>query len=269
MIFSENFLSVEIFLEWKWVFMTCRGRTILRTECLVFCSDGVPCDIQKTLYISLVMSHLIYARPSIVTLFAWIYSLETRRRGTGTTRNRRFKQPIWRGSPIIESLGPCWNKASTNRISENKEAVSSSEALCYFLLDLLLLFHCINGKIGLYISEFVRLSHSETHCGSSGVDLRLTLLAHLANHILSVSALCGTRYPLLSPVASVEQFSKFIWRTYCMFVQSTFYLENICSWRIFPICRSPNVDSACSCWPGHREVAQGPGQNFPRAPMTS
>ena len=100
MIFSENFLSVEIFLEWKWSFMTCRGRTILRTlcpkpiECLVFCSDGVPCDIQKTLYISLVMSHLIYARPSIVTLSAWIYSLETRRRGTGTTRNRRFKQPI-------------------------------------------------------------------------------------------------------------------------------------------------------------------------------
>jgi hypothetical protein len=233
MIFSENFLSVEIFLEWKWVFMTCRGRTILRTlcpkpiECLVFCSDGVPCDIQKTLYISLVISHLIYASQ---VLSPYLH---------GSIHLRQYKggRFILRGFELL--------------------------TLCYFLLGLLLLFHCINGKIGFYISEFVRLSHSETHCGSSGVDLRLTLLAHLANHILSVSAL------LLSPVASVEQFSKFIWRTYCMFVQSTFDLENICSWRIFPICRSSNVDSACSYWPGHREVAQEPRQNFSRAPMTS
>ena len=168
MIFSENFLFVEIFLEWKWAFMTCRGRTILRTECLVFCSDGVPCDIQKTLYISLVISHLIYASQVLSPCLH------------GSIHLRQYKggRFILRGFELL--------------------------TLCYFLLDLLLLFHCINGKIGLYISEFVRLSHSETHCGSSGVDLRLTLLAHLANHILSVSAL------LLSPVASVEQFSKFI-----------------------------------------------------------
>ncbi len=120
------------------------------------CSKGVSCDIQKTLYISLVRSHLIYASqvwsPCLRGSIYLMRSLEKVQR-----RATRF---ILRGFELDYKC----------RLIQLKLL-----PLCYFLeyLDLLFLFRCINGEIRLDISRFVQFSHSKTRRGTSGMDLRL------------------------------------------------------------------------------------------------
>ena len=55
------------------------------------CSKGVPCHIQKTLYISLVITSYL-CQPSMVTLSAWIYLFDAKFGGS-TAESHAFHLP--------------------------------------------------------------------------------------------------------------------------------------------------------------------------------
>lgn len=198
------------------------------------CSKGVSCDIQKILYTSLVRSHLIYASqvwsPCLRGSIYLMRSLEgVQRRAT------RF---ILRGFELDYKC----------RLIQLKLL-----PLCYFLeyLDLLFLFRCIRGEIRLDISRFVQFSHSKTRCGSSGLDLRLNFARTSTFRESFFIRICPMWNALPLDIRTSECTSVFKTRLKKLLfdrLHSTFDPENTRSWHIIcPICRSPNVDTTCSC----------------------
>jgi hypothetical protein len=126
--------------------------------------------------------------------------------------------------------------------------------LFYFLeyLDLLFLFRCINGEILLDISRFVPFSHSKTRCGTSGMDSRLNFAPTSTFRESFFIGICPMWNALPLDIRTSERTSVFkTWLKKLLFarLQCTFDSENTRTWHIIcPICRSPNVDAACSCW---------------------
>ena len=198
------------------------------------CSKGVPCHIQKTLYISLVRSHLTYVSQ------VW--------------------SPCLRGSIYLMRSLEAVQRRATRFIFRGFELDYKCRLiqlhllpLCYFLeyLDLLFFFRCTNGEISLDISEFVQFSNSKTRCGSSGMDLRLNFARTSTFRESYFVRICPLWNALPIDIRTSERTSIFKSRLKKLLfarLHSTFDSENIRSWRIVcPLCRNVNVNLVCSC----------------------
>ena len=120
------------------------------------CSRNLPHDVQRTLYIGLVRSHLTYASqiwaPSSFGSISLMRNLER--------VQRRATRSILRGLDLDYR----------SRLLHLRLL-----PLSFFLeyLDLLFFFRCLHGEILLDISQFVQFSSSCTRRGSSRLDLCL------------------------------------------------------------------------------------------------
>ena len=185
------------------------------------CSKGVPCHIQKTLYISLVRSHLIYASQ------VW--------------------SPCLRGSIYLMQSLEAVQRRATRFILRGFELDYKCRLIQLHLLPLCYL----NGEISLDISEFVQFSNSKTRCGSSGMDLRLNFArtsTFRESYFVRIFPLWNA---LPIDIRTSERTSIFKSRLKKLLfarLHSTFDSENTGSWRIIcPFCRNVNVNSVCSC----------------------
>ena len=182
---------------------------------------------KKTLNISLVRSHLIYASQ------VWSPCL----RGS-IYLMRRATRFILRGFELDYKCQLIQLKLSP---------------LCYFLeyLDLLFLFRCINGEIRLDISRFVQFSHSKTRRGTSGMDLRLNSARTSTfgeSFFIRICPMCNA-LPLEIRISErTPVFKTRLKKLLFARLQSIFDPEKKRTWHIIcPLCRSSNVDAACSC----------------------
>jgi hypothetical protein len=198
------------------------------------CSKGVSCDIQKTLYISLVRSHLIYASQVWSPCF-------------------RGSIYLMRSLEKVQRRATCFILCGFELDYKCRLIQLKLFPLCYFLeyLDLLFLFYCINGEIRFDISRFVQFSHSKTRCGTSGMVLRLNFARISTFRESFLIRICPMWNVLPLDIHTSEHTSVFKSRLKKLLfarLQSTFDSENTRTWYIIcPICRSPNVDAACSC----------------------
>ena len=135
------------------------------------CSNSPPYEIQRTLYVSLVRSHLTYASQ------VWAPTL------LGSLNLMRTLEAVQRPatSYILHGLELDYKQRLLKL---------SLFPVLYFLeyLDLLLLFRCIKGEIHLDISDTIHFFRSSTRRGSTGLDTPPLLNA---SHILFVSILFG------------------------------------------------------------------------------
>jgi hypothetical protein len=94
--------------------------------------------------------------------------------------------------------------------------------------------------------------NSKTRCGSSGMDLRLNFARTSTFRESFFIRICPMWNALPLEIRTSERTSVFETRLKKLLfarLQSTFDSENTRTWHIIcPICRSPNVDTACSCW---------------------
>ena len=198
------------------------------------CSNGLPHATQRTLYISLVRSHLTYA--SLVWAPSQLGSLYLMRQLEGV--QRRATRYILYGLELDY-------KRRLIRLN--------LLPLSYFLeyLDLLFLFRCFKGEIHLDISDTIVFSRFQTRRGSTGMDIRLIGTRTTTYRESYVVRICPLWNALPLDLRSVERTSLFKSRLKALYttrLYSVFDPENIRSWRIIcPICRRANVFNVCTC----------------------
>lgn len=198
------------------------------------CSGGVSYDTQKTLYVSLVRSHLTYASqvwtPCLLGSIHLMRSVERVQR-RATRFILRDQELDYQSRLIHLNLLP----------------------LSYFFeyLDLVFLFRCFKSEILLDSSDFVQFNHSRTRHGSSGLDLSLNTARTSTFRESFFVRICPlwNALPLAIRISACTSAFKSCLKSLLFDrLRNIYDADNIRTWRIIcPICRRANVTSACSC----------------------
>lgn len=193
------------------------------------CSNSLPYEIQRKLYVSLVRSHLTYTSqvwaPTLLGPLNLMHTLEA-----------------------VQRWATCYILYGLELDCKQHLLKLSLFPLSFFLeyLDPLFLFRCIKGEIHLDISDTIQFSCSSTHHGFTGPDIHLTVActsAFLESYFVCV---CPLWNALPLEICSLEWTSLFKSQSKALF--TSHLTQSLDPWHIIcPICRRPNPAPQCTC----------------------